>query len=100
MTSLPVKSLSVTSHPVAMLLSVMSNGTFCTTMVKKKARMHFQACAEQASGHDVTSGHVTACDFIPVRIASGDVTSNNACVMAHSPLLPPNYALIYPDILL
>ena len=38
MTSLPVTSLSVTSHPVAMLLSVMSNGTFCTTTIVKKRR--------------------------------------------------------------
>jgi hypothetical protein len=37
MTSLPVTSLSVTSHPVAILLPVMHNGTFCTTtMVRKK----------------------------------------------------------------
>ena len=47
-----------------------------------------------------TSGHVTSCDFNPVRAASGDVTSSNACVMARSPLLPLNYALSYPDILL
>jgi hypothetical protein len=41
----PVTSLSVTSHPVAMLLPVMSNGTFCTTtMVRKNAR-------ECTSGH-------------------------------------------------
>jgi hypothetical protein len=32
-------SLSVTSHPVAMLLSVMSNGTFCTTTIGKKKRV-------------------------------------------------------------
>jgi hypothetical protein len=37
--SLPVMSFSVTSHPVAMLLSVMNNGTLCTTtIVRKKAR--------------------------------------------------------------
>jgi hypothetical protein len=59
----------------------------------KKARMHFRACAEYTSGNDVTSGQVTSCDVIPVRAASGDVTSSNACVMARSPLLPPNYAL-------
>jgi hypothetical protein len=40
MTSLPVTSLSVTSHPVAMLLSVMSNDTFCiTTIVRKKSAL-------------------------------------------------------------
>ena len=39
MTSLPVTSLSVTSHPVAMLFPVMRNGTYCTTtMVRKKHR--------------------------------------------------------------
>jgi hypothetical protein len=62
--------------------------------------MHFRACAEYTSGIDVTSGQVTSCDVIPVRAASGDVTSSNACVMARSPLLPPNYAWSYPDILL
>jgi hypothetical protein len=31
---------------------------------------------------------------------SGDDTSSNACVMARYPLLPLNYALSYPDILL
>jgi hypothetical protein len=61
MTSIPVTSLSVTSHPVAMLLPVMRNGTFCTTtMVRKKAREY----AEHTSGYDVTSGHVTSCDVI------------------------------------
>ena len=101
MTSLPVTSLSVTSHPVAMLLSVMSNGTFCTTtIVKKKAGVHFRACAEHTSGNDVTSAQVTSCDVIAVRAAFDDVNSSNACVMARSPLLPPNYALSYPDILL
>ena len=62
--------------------------------------MHFRACAELASGNDVTSGQVSACDFILVRAASGHVTSNNVCVKARSPLLPLNYALSYPDILL
>jgi hypothetical protein len=55
---------------------------------EKKAGMHFRACAEHTSGNDVTSGHVTSCYFIPVRTASGDVTSSNTCVMARSPLLP------------
>jgi hypothetical protein len=55
---------------------------------KKKVGMHFRACAEHTSGNDVTSGHVTSCYFIPVRTASGDVTSSNTCVMARSPLLP------------
>jgi hypothetical protein len=101
MTSLPVTSLSVTSHPVAMLLSVMSNGTFCTTtIVRKKGGVHFRACAEHTSGNDVTSGHVTSCYFTPVRATSGYVTSSNACVMARSPLIPLNYALSYLDILL
>jgi hypothetical protein len=37
-TLLSVTSLSVTSHPLAMLLSVMSNDTFCiTTIVRKKS---------------------------------------------------------------
>ena len=69
--------------------------------IKKKSRgIHFRGCAEDTSGNDVTSGHMTSCDLIPVRAASGDVTSSNACVMARSPLLPLNYALCYPDILL
>ena len=62
--------------------------------------MHFRACAEHTFGNDVTSGHVTSCDFIPVRAASEDVTSSNVCVMVRSPLLPLNYAFSYPDILL
>jgi hypothetical protein len=37
-TSLPVTSLSVMSHPVAMLLSLMSSGTFCTTTIVRKKR--------------------------------------------------------------
>jgi hypothetical protein len=75
MTSLPVTSLSVTSHPVAMLLSVMSNDTFCiTTIVRKKDRMHFRACAEYSSGNDVTSGQVTSCD---VTVTSQEVTSKD-----------------------
>jgi hypothetical protein len=36
--SLPETSLSVTSHPLAMLLRVMSNGTFCTTTIVRKKR--------------------------------------------------------------
>jgi hypothetical protein len=41
----PMTSLSATSHPVAMLLPVVRNDTFCTaTMVRKKAR-------ECTSGH-------------------------------------------------
>jgi hypothetical protein len=58
---LSVTSLSDTSHPVAMLLTVIRNGTFCTTtMVRKKVREY----AEHTSGYDVTSGHVTSCDVI------------------------------------
>ena len=45
----------------------------------------------------VTWFHVAS---FPVRAASGDVTSSNACVMARSSLLPPKYALSYPDTLL
>jgi hypothetical protein len=54
------------SHPLAMLIPAMSNGTFrTTTMVKKEeAGMHFQTCAEHTSCYDVTSGHVTSCDVI------------------------------------
>jgi hypothetical protein len=62
--------------------------------------MHVRACSEHTSGKEVTSGHVTSCYFIPVRTASGAVTFSNACVMARSPLVPLNYALSYPDILL
>jgi hypothetical protein len=99
---IPVTSLSVTSHPVAMLLPVMSNGTFCTTtMVRKNAR-------ECKSGHAqnilpvMTSLLVTWILVMPfpVRTPSGDVTFSNASVMAGSPLLPPKYALSCPDILL
>jgi len=55
----------MTSHPVAMLLPVMDNGTFCTTTIVRKSAGC--ACSEHTSGHvtDVISGHVT----------SGDVTS-------------------------
>ena len=48
----------------------------------------------------ITEGRQSSCYFIPVRTASGDVTSSNTCVMARSPLFPLNYALSYPDILL
>jgi hypothetical protein len=65
MTSLSVTSASVTSPPVAMLISLMSNGTFCTTtIVKKSEGMHFRACAEHTSGYDVISGRATPCDVI------------------------------------
>ena len=101
-TSLPVTSLPVTSHHVAMLLSVMSNGTFCTTtIVRKKARGgtsgHAHNILPVITSLPVTWLHVTS---FPVRAASGDVTSSNACVMARSPLLSPKYALSYPDTLL
>jgi hypothetical protein len=46
----------------------------------------------------VPDGDDTSCDVIPVRAASGDVTSSNARVMARSPLLPrtmPGAILIY-----
>ena len=62
--------------------------------------MYFRECVEYTSGNNVTSDQVTSCDVIPVRDASCDVTSSNASVMARSPLLPPNYAWSYPDILL
>jgi hypothetical protein len=52
MTSLPVTSFSVTSHPVAMLPWVISNGTFCTTTIVRKIA---QEC---------TSGH--AQNILPV----------------------------------
>jgi hypothetical protein len=101
MTSLPLMSLSVTSHPVAMLLSVMSYGTFCTTtIVRKKAQGctsgHAQNILTVMMSLPVTWLHVTS---FPVRASSLDITSSNACVMAGSPLLPPKYALSYPDIL-
>jgi hypothetical protein len=58
-----------------MLLSVMSNGTFCTTtIVRKKAGMHFRACAEHTSGNDVTSGHVTSFRSGPLPVTSLPVT--------------------------
>ena len=88
---LPVKSLSVTSHPVAM--SGMHNGTFCTTtIVRKKTRGGgIRACAEHTS---VTS--------LSVRAASGDVTSFPSLpVMRNGPIPdPPKYGLNRADILL
>jgi hypothetical protein len=61
MTSLPVTSLSVTSHPVAMLLSIMSKGTFCTTtIVRKKGGDALLGMRRTYFGNDVTSGHVTS----------------------------------------
>ena len=71
MTSLPVTSLSVTSHPVAMLLSIMSNGTFfTTTIVETKVGMHFRACAEHTSGNDVTSDNVISFQSGPLPVTS------------------------------
>ena len=61
--------------------------------------MHFRACAEYTSGNDVTSGQVIMRRHSS-QGRSSDITSSNACVMARSPLLPLNYALSYPDILL
>ena len=44
-----------------MLLTAIRKGTFCTTtMVRKKAREY----AENTSGYDVASGHVTSCEVI------------------------------------
>ena len=51
-------SLPVTSRPLAMLLPVMRNCTFCTTTIVRKKRWknsHFRACAEHTSVTDVTS---------------------------------------------
>ena len=90
------------SHPLAMLIPAMSNGTFrTTTMVKKKeAGMHFRTCGEHTSGYDVTSGHVTSCDVISVqgRFRSRHFQSR----MRNGPLpfAPPKYALSCLDILL
>jgi hypothetical protein len=93
-TSLLVTSLSLTSHPEAMLLSVMSNGTFCTTTIVKERRGctsgHAQNILPVMTSLPVTWFHVAS---FPVRAASGDVTSSNACRMASSPLLPPNYSI-------
>jgi hypothetical protein len=88
----PLVPLTVTSHPVAM--SVMRNGTICTTS-RKKARgknSHFRACTEHTSVTDVTSGHV--------RSGSLPITSSHACTMSQSSrLIPPKYGLLRPDIL-
>ena len=54
MTSLPVTSPLVKSHPVAMLLPVMRNGTFRTTTIVKKAQEN------DVTSCDVTSDHVTS----------------------------------------
>ena len=55
------------SHPLAM--SVMRNGTFCTTIMVRKKR-------GGKSGHAqaITSGHVTSSS---VHVTSGDVTSGS-----------------------
>jgi hypothetical protein len=58
---------------------------------------HAQSILPVMTSLPVTWLHVTS---FPVRTASGDVTSSNACVMVRSPLLPPKYALTCPDILL
>ena len=81
-----------------MLLPVISNGTFyTTTIVRKKARGctsgHAQSILPEMTSLPVTWLHVTS---FPVRAASSDVTSSNACVIVRSPLLPRKY----PDILL
>ena len=47
-----------------------SPGTFCTTIVKKKAGKS-QACAEHISGYDITFGHVT-------DVICGSTTTRNA----------------------
>ena len=99
---IPVTSFSVTSHPVAMLLPVMNNGTFfTTTMVRKKAQEctfgHAQNILPVITSLPITWLHVTS---FPVRAASSDVTSSSACVMDRSPLLLPKYSLSCPDILL
>jgi hypothetical protein len=53
--------IPVTSLPVSMLLTVICNGTFCTTtFVRKKAREY----ARHTSGYVVPSGHVTSCDLL------------------------------------
>jgi hypothetical protein len=58
------------SHPVAM--PVMRNGTFCTTIVRKKAR------EPVAHWHAITSGRVTS---LPVRAASDDVNSGSTTTL-------------------
>jgi hypothetical protein len=83
------------SHSLAMLLPVMHNCTFRTTvMVRKKAREcpfgHVQNILPVMTSLLVTSLHVTS---FPVMPASGDVTSSNAYAMARSPLLPPEIFL-------
>ena len=60
---------------------------------KKKAGMYFRSCAEHTSGYDVMCLHVTS---FPVRAASDDVTSSNACVLARYPLLPQNMPCVVP----
>ena len=64
---LGVTWLSVMSHPLAM--SVMRNGTFCTTIIVRKK------CGGK-SGHAqaITSGHVTSRSG---HVTSGDVTSGS-----------------------
>jgi hypothetical protein len=101
-TSLPVTWLPFMPHPLAMLLPVMHNCTFVTSaIVRKKAREcpsgHVQNILPVMTSLPVIWLHVTS---FPVRAASGDVTSSNACAMARSPLLPPKYSLSCPDTLL
>ena len=80
-----VTSLPVTSHPVTM--SVMHNGTFCTTtIVRKKTRGEIRACAEHSSGHGhFRWRHPRSRPSLPV-IRNGPI--------------PPKYGLNRPNILL
>ena len=70
----------MTSHPVAMLLPVMHNGTFCTTTIVRKMHgnrlcMHTRSLPITWLPVPVTWLPVTS---IPVRAAFGDVTSGSS----------------------
>ena len=78
--SFPVLWRHFRLHPLVMLLPVMRSGIFCTTTIVKNRW-------EKIS--------------LPVRAASGDVTSGHAYTMAQSShLIPPKYDLNGTDMLL
>jgi hypothetical protein len=70
----------MTSHPVAMLLPVIHNGTFCTTTIVRK--MHWNWLCMRTRSLPVTWLPVPVTwlpvTSIPVRAASGDVTSGSS----------------------
>jgi hypothetical protein len=109
---IPVTSLSVTSHPVAMLLpylwlnpqvgkifAVLDIFFMCCLQGTPPKNRNIKVVYRDSSRHISGGAKVLVMPF-PVRTPSGDVTFSNASVMAGSPLLPPKYALSCPKILL